>query len=94
MFLMTVTANCCTGCSILLRLGSVDALKQQLPWLAGAFGTVGLDLTIAMQAMTYQREAAEAREAAAEGRTGHSPSGGGTESLDTPLLGSAEAQDV
>jgi hypothetical protein len=60
MFLMTVTANVCTGCSIILRLGSVEALKQQLPWLAGAFGTVGLDITIAYQASTYQRAAAAA----------------------------------
>ena len=76
MFLMTVTANCCTGCSILLRLAGLEALRQQLPWLAGAFGTVGLDLTIAWQARKYQRAAAHSREEAALE----------TAALETPLL--------
>ena len=67
MFLLTMMANCCTGLSILLRLGSTDALKQQLPWLAGAFGTVGLDMTIALQSRMYQRSAAAAVAAAASG---------------------------
>ncbi|GAX78827.1 hypothetical protein CEUSTIGMA_g6264.t1 [Chlamydomonas eustigma] len=59
MFCMTVGANLCTGSSILLRMSSLEALKSQLPWLCGTFGTVGLDVAIAMQTLAYQRAAAE-----------------------------------
>ncbi|KAG1660749.1 hypothetical protein FOA52_010623 [Chlamydomonas sp. UWO 241] len=55
MFVLAVSANLCTGGSILLRTTAFEGLKNQAPWIAGSFGTVGMDLTIAWQAVHYGR---------------------------------------
>lgn len=65
MFVLTITANLCTGFSIVLRLHDSEALKDQLPWLCGTFGTIALDVTLFYQTLTYGRIAAA--HAAAQG---------------------------
>lgn len=62
MFCLTVSANLLTGCSILLRVKDSEQLKEQLPWVAGALGTVGLDVTLTLQALHYQRLSCQAEE--------------------------------
>ncbi|GFH08101.1 uncharacterized protein HaLaN_03012, partial [Haematococcus lacustris] len=53
MFVFTISANLCTGCSMLLRSRDIEDLQAQAPWLGGAFGTVALDAFIFWQAITY-----------------------------------------
>lgn len=55
MFIFTICANLCTGVSICLRLKDFQSLMAQLPWVLGAFGTVGLDVFIFNQARWYNR---------------------------------------
>ncbi|KXZ42023.1 hypothetical protein GPECTOR_220g471 [Gonium pectorale] len=52
MFLLTISANLCTGVSIVMRLRTVQQLKDQLPWMCGTFGTIALDMTLFYQAIT------------------------------------------
>ncbi|GLC41006.1 hypothetical protein PLESTB_000953000 [Pleodorina starrii] len=52
MFMLTMSANMCTGISIVLRLRSLEQLKEQAPWMCGTFGTIALDITLFYQAMT------------------------------------------
>ncbi|KAJ9534351.1 hypothetical protein QJQ45_016048 [Haematococcus lacustris] len=49
MFVFTISANLCTGCSMLLRSRDIEDLQAQAPWLGGAFGTVALDAFIFWQ---------------------------------------------
>ncbi|EFJ52906.1 hypothetical protein VOLCADRAFT_44712, partial [Volvox carteri f. nagariensis] len=49
MFMLTMSANLCTGISIVLRLRSLEQLKEQLPWMCGTFGTIALDMTLFYQ---------------------------------------------
>eukprot|EP00195_Chlamydomonas_chlamydogama_P007943 CAMPEP_0202896704 /NCGR_PEP_ID=MMETSP1392-20130828/5649_1 /ASSEMBLY_ACC=CAM_ASM_000868 /TAXON_ID=225041 /ORGANISM="Chlamydomonas chlamydogama, Strain SAG 11-48b" /LENGTH=430 /DNA_ID=CAMNT_0049582149 /DNA_START=371 /DNA_END=1663 /DNA_ORIENTATION=+ len=56
MFCLTMSANICTGFSILLRLRDMEQFRAQLPWICGAFGTVALDLTIFTQVVKYHKE--------------------------------------
>ncbi len=52
MFLLTMTANTCTGMSIALRLRDMEQFKEQLPWMCGTFGTIALDMVLFYQALT------------------------------------------
>lgn len=70
MFMLTITANLCTGMSILLRLQDSEQLKAQAPWLCGTFGTIALDATLFYQAFTYSRADAAAAAAGTDGKGG------------------------
>ncbi|GIL75733.1 hypothetical protein Vretimale_15280 [Volvox reticuliferus] len=56
MFVLTMSANMCTGVSIVLRLRSLEQVKEQLPWMCGTFGTIALDMTLFYQAITLGHE--------------------------------------
>ncbi|GIL67611.1 hypothetical protein Vafri_20966 [Volvox africanus] len=59
MFVLTMSANLCTGVSIVLRLRSLEQVKEQLPWMCGTFGTIALDMTLFYQAITLGRDGHE-----------------------------------
>ncbi|GLI66517.1 hypothetical protein VaNZ11_010387 [Volvox africanus] len=59
MFILTMSANLCTGVSIVLRLRSLEQVKEQLPWMCGTFGTIALDMTLFYQAITLGHEGHE-----------------------------------
>jgi hypothetical protein len=50
------SANLCTGVSIVLRLRSMEQVKDQLPWMCGTFGTIALDMTLFYQTVTLGHE--------------------------------------
>ncbi|KAG2502175.1 hypothetical protein HYH03_000662 [Edaphochlamys debaryana] len=75
MFIMTISANLCTGCSIVLRLRDAAQLRAQAPWLCGTFGTIALDVVLFYQAMTLASGSTGA--AGGGGSHGHGHPGGG-----------------
>ncbi len=54
MFTIAVSANICSGVSILLRCNDMETFLSRLPWLLNALGTVGLDLFIIYLALAYR----------------------------------------
>lgn len=56
MFFCAIAANTLYGLSIVLRAYSMASLRSSAPWLIGSLGTVALDTTIFIQALTYGTE--------------------------------------
>lgn len=55
MFLCAIAGNGFGAAGILVRVNSIDAFVQQLPWLIGMLGTIAMDMFIAWQALQSAR---------------------------------------
>ncbi|KAG2439591.1 hypothetical protein HXX76_004943 [Chlamydomonas incerta] len=75
MFMLTMTANLCTGISIVVRLRSMTQLQDQLPWMCGTFGTIALDCTLLYQTFTIGAGGGHGGHGGGHG--GHGAGGGG-----------------
>lgn len=98
MFLLTITANTCTGMSIALRLRDMEQFKEQLPWMCGTFGTIALDMVLFYQALTLGggksggRTAGEQQQRVEPGPAGGASSGGSVGGADGAVRDGAAKQ--
>jgi PQ loop repeat len=81
MFLAAICGNVTGAVGIIVRLGSWHSLLWQLPWLIGMLGTVAMDVTISLQALSSER-----RKQRRSSGGGEQVNGGGASSSQEALL--------
>ncbi len=96
MFMCAVSANLCTGCSIVLRTFDWQQLMQQAPWLVGSLGTIALDMAILSQSYRYGHAKANAQHDRQHrhNHTGHRHRQPVREGLVEDVAGDAEGQPL
>lgn len=78
MFMCAIAGNGFGALGILLRVTTLDAFVQQLPWLIGMVGTIAMDMFIAWQALR------SARRQASRGRRTSAPQGPAEDAIEGP----------